>query len=245
MVELAGERLRYETTITNTTKQSEELTMDPNSLMRFMGAAGRSISIPEIGAAFEGGYYAGLFSLNGNGLATHALVVAPKDLGGQASSLRHKVTNNWTPGTLSEFDGVQNTNAMITAGIENHEAAEFCVNLSINGYTDWYLPALAELKIAYVNLKPSTTENATPFYGINNYSVPLQGEYLANDPTASISEPFLTGGLQSFTEATFWSSTETTGQPGSAKTISFSNGFENSASKTFAYSVRAFRRVPL
>jgi hypothetical protein len=31
----------------------------------------------------------------------------------------------------------------------DHPAAEFCVNLSIGGHTDWYLPARYELDIAY------------------------------------------------------------------------------------------------
>jgi hypothetical protein len=44
---------------------------------------------------------------------------------------------------------------MVTAGIDDHPAAQFCVNLSIGGFTDWYLPARYELDIAYFNLKPS------------------------------------------------------------------------------------------
>jgi hypothetical protein len=35
----------------------------------------------------------------------------------------------------------------------------FASDLSIGGFTDWYLPARYELDIAYFNLKPGTTAN--------------------------------------------------------------------------------------
>jgi hypothetical protein len=71
----------------------------------------------------------------------------------------------------SDFDGAANTAAMVTAGIADHPAANFCKNLSIGGFTDWYLPARYELDIAYFNLKPSTAANNTS-WGSNIYSVP-------------------------------------------------------------------------
>jgi hypothetical protein len=100
-----------------------------------------------------------------DGNPTHALIVAPRATGATGSSytlstnLQWKTANTTTAGTTSNFDGAANTAAMDTAGIADHPAAEFCVNLSIGGHTDWYLPARYELDIAYFNLKPSTQGN--------------------------------------------------------------------------------------
>ncbi|MGL6135391.1 MAG: collagen-like triple helix repeat-containing protein, partial [Prochlorococcaceae cyanobacterium] len=37
--------------------------------------------LPALGGALEGGFYGGLYSLNGDGVATHALIVSPKATG--------------------------------------------------------------------------------------------------------------------------------------------------------------------
>jgi hypothetical protein len=39
----------------------------------------------------------------------------------------------------------------VTAGTQPHVAAQYCVSLSEDGYSDWYLPALAELNTLYTN----------------------------------------------------------------------------------------------
>jgi hypothetical protein len=81
---------------------------------------------------------------------------------------------------------------MDTAGIADHPAAEFCVNLSIGGHTDWYLPARYELDIAYFNLKPGTQVNNTG-WGSNIYSVPKRdNNYSPTFPRQSILTPFNT-----------------------------------------------------
>ena len=130
-----------------------------------------------IGEPFGGGYFAGYISHTADGNATHALIVAPRATGATGTgytlttNLAWKTSYSTTAGTTSDFDGAANTAAMVSAGIANHPAAEFCKNLSIGGFTDWYLPARYELDIAYFNLKPTTTANNTS-WGTNIYSVP-------------------------------------------------------------------------
>jgi hypothetical protein len=136
-----------------------------------------------IGEPFGGGYFAGYISHTADGNPTHALIVAPRATGATGTgytlttNLQWKTTATTTAGTTSTFDGAANTAAMVTAGIADHPAANFCKNLSIGGFTDWYLPARYELDIAYFNLKPSTDANSTS-WGTNIYAVPQRNTQL-------------------------------------------------------------------
>lgn len=102
------------------------------------------------GTPFGGGLYAGQITED-DGI-TYAIIVAPKAQGGEASgTLAWKTTQTTTTGTGSLNNGFNNTAAMVAAGISLHPAANFCKGLSINGYTDWYLPAKDELNLLYTN----------------------------------------------------------------------------------------------
>jgi hypothetical protein len=162
--------------------------------------------------------------------------------------LQWKNARTSTAGTTSMFDGAANTAAMVAAGIADHPAAQFCVNLNIGGFTDWYLPAIQELDIAYFNLKPTTAANATtPGYGINDYSVPQRtSNYTASNPTQTYVAAF-GGGSEQFVANYHWASTQhdtdeawyylfTNGISGSF------NGFKDSTS---LFRTRAFRRIAL
>jgi hypothetical protein len=205
--------------------------------------------VPNIGDAFLGGFFAGYISHTANGVATHALIVAPRATG--ASGTGYPVTTNYTwksantttAGTTSTFDGRANTDAMITAGIASHPAAQFCVNLTIGGYTDWYLPARFELDIAYFNLKPGTANNNTST-GINSYSVPVRASnYTTGTPAMTAVAAFNSTGSERFEINETWTSTETNAT--TAVNIIMTSGQVFSPNKNTAYKVRAFRRVPV
>jgi hypothetical protein len=211
-----------------------------------------------IGEEFGGGYFAGYISHTADGNPTHALIVAPR--GGVepgATGTGYTLTTNlaWktaattTSGTTSSFDGVANTAAMVSAGIADHPAAEFCVNLTIGGYTDWYLPSRSELDIAYFNLKPTTDANNTSTsLATNVYQVPPRtAAYTISYPAQTYVTAFNTSAQQF--EATIlphWTSTEvsstnvwrfifTTGNLGSA----------GSPKTSTTLLTRAFRRIAL
>jgi hypothetical protein len=203
-----------------------------------------------IGEAFGGGYFAGYISHTADGNPTHALIVAPRETGATGTgytlttNLRWKTANTTTAGTTSPFDGAANTAAMVTAGIADHPAAEFCVNLSIGGFTDWYLPARYELDIAYFNFKPSTAANSTS-WGINIYSVPKRDmNNTTTYPTqTNLTDWQATAGSQAFVADILWSSTESSAA--NAWHLNLNNGDQTFASKLGNRRVRAFRRIAL
>jgi hypothetical protein len=226
--------------------------MDPNSFRMFMAASAPSgIVLPAIGDSFEGGFYAGLISHTANGVATHALIVAPRATGASGTSYTLTTNYQWktaqttTTGTTSPFDGAANTAAMVTAGINDHPAAKFCVDLSIGGYSDWYLPARFELNIAYYHLKPTTVSNNTSF-GINDYSVPKRTvNNTAGDPAQTSVTAFKDTGSEPFLAFDHWSSTEDSSPD--AWRLNFNTGGLQSTNlaKTNGHRVRAFRKLAL
>ena len=200
------------------------------------------------GDSLEGGFFAGYISHTADGNPTHALIVAPRATGATGTgytlptNLQWKTTNTITAGTTSSFDGAVNTAAMVTAGIADHPAANFCKNLSIGGFTDWYLPARYELDIAYFNLKPSTDANSTSF-GSNIYSVPRRDINNTADYPAQTALTAFSTNAEAFVANNHWSSSE--GNASNGRIVNFNNGSQSGASKTTNYRVRAFRRIAL
>ena len=214
--------------------------------LRAAAAAG----LPAIGAAYEGGFFAGTISHTANGVATHLLIVAPAATGASGTGytittmLQWKTANTATAGTTSSFDGAANSANMNNA---SHPAAQFCEDLSIGGYTDWYLPARYELDIAYENLKPTTASNDTS-YGINAYSVPERtANRTAGAPAQTSIAAFQSGGAEAFLVGYHWSSTESSAT--TAWLLFFGSGVQADPSfgflKDSSFRVRAFRKVAL
>jgi hypothetical protein len=202
-----------------------------------------------IGEPFGGGYFAGYISHTADGNPTHALIVAPRATGATGSSYTLTTMQAWkttattTAGTTSSFDGAANTAAMVTAGISDHPAANFCVGLNIGGFTDWYLPARLELDIAYFNLKPSTASNNTSS-GANVYAVPQRNtNWTSSYPTQTALTAFNTS-AEAFIADLHWSSTENSAS--NTWDFIFSTGVQfSNRSKTTGLRVRAFRRIAL
>ena len=216
----------------------------PHGLRAAAGNAGEAD--PEIGAAYEGGFYAGKIRYQG---ILYYLIVAPAATGATGTGYtlttnkQWKTTNTTTTGTLSGANGASNTAAMVTDGIGAHPAANFCTDLSIGGYTDWYLPARYELDIAYENLKPTTDLNNTA-WGINPYSVPERTvDRTSGDPSQTSIAAFQSGGAEAFVAANHWSSTE----DGSdfAWRLYFITGSQSGFFKNTTNPVRAFRKLAL
>lgn len=196
------------------------------------------VVVPDIGAPYGGGYFAGQISVAGNGIASHNLVVAPKS-SGEDSSKQWKTSNTTTSGTTSFIDGPTNSANMNNA---SHPAAQFCEGLTIGGFSDWYMPALNELEVCYYNLKPTTTSNNTGS-GTNTNAVPSRGSnYTAGTPAQTAATDFQTGNSQAFAVNDYWTSTEYS-SAAYAWRQDFSNGGQNQPNKTAYMYVRAVRRI--
>ena len=205
-----------------------------------------------IGEPFGGGFFAGYISHTADGNPTHALIVAPRLEGATGTGytlttmLAWKTANTTTAGTTSSFDGAANTAAMVTAGIADHPAANFCVGLSIGGFTDWYLPARYELDIAYFNLKPSIDANSTG-WGTNIYAVPQRNiNWTTTYPAQTALTAFNTT-AEAFVADNHWSSSENSAT--NSWLINFKFGNQGNGNifflKASSLRVRAFRRIAL
>lgn len=191
-----------------------------------------------IGDPVGGGFFAGYISHTQNGVATHGLIVAPAASGYNGkSTLQWKTSTTSTSGTSSLYDGAANTANMADAA---HPAANYCAGLTIGGYSDWYLPALYELEIAFYNFKPRTDPNDNSF-GTNAYSVPARSSnYGVYDPNQTSVTAFRYGGAEAF--ISYWHLASTEASSTSSWQLSFSSGSQSYNWKTTGTYVRAFRK---
>ena len=214
-----------------------------------------------IGDELGGGYFAGYISHTENGVPTHALIVAPRANGATGTGYTLTTNLKWADETVdvpanstligasSAFDGKVNTDLMMsliadeTYSAGAFPAAQFCADLSIGGFTDWYLPSRFELDIAYFNLKPGTQVNDTN-WGANIYSVPRRpSNNSRNFPIQTTLTDFTTT-TEAFVGVAHWSSTENSASVAWLLTLSLGN--QTSLSKTDPNRlVRAFRKLAL
>ena len=208
-------------------------------LCSFVGASfgGR----PEIGDAYEGGFFGGQINDSGT---VYDLIVAPRSSG--ESTKQWRTAGIATSGTASTTNGPANTSAMISAGSSLHPAGNFCNGLSIGGFSDWYMPAKDELEVLYYNLKPTTESNFTSS-GTNTNAVPSRGSnYTSGDPSQTSASDFTSGSTEAFEgdgrDSRYWASTQDSGTT-SSRWQAFSNGEQEDDNPTSSYLVRAVRRV--
>jgi len=201
-------------------------------------------------------------------MAKYRVIVAPKS-SGENSSKQYKNATTAAPsatGTLTE--GLKATLAMVAADTSTvYPAAHFCNDLSIGGYSDWYLPARDELELIWRNLKPVTNNNytttdrptgATPDYknlgslgdvanthGLNNNSDPQGVAYTTTVPAQTSVAAFQSGGAEAMTFGSnvYWSSTEYSSSGAWRQNYRSSDpGRQDLYSKPTSYYVRAVRR---
>lgn len=170
--------------------------------------------LPNAGDAYEGGYFVGVMQ---NGSTRYALVISPKAQGQTQLSWSSGLPDpNFLPD--SRWDGKRNC----TGG--NLNVVLFARGLNINGFNDWYVPAIDELDLMYRNLKPTTTNNVTgtvpPNAGAslvtnpnftNPNSLPPGAPYTLTNPAQTPVAIFQAGGSECLDSTTApiatWSST--------------------------------------
>ncbi|HBP1913935.1 TPA: DUF1566 domain-containing protein [Pseudomonas aeruginosa] len=102
---------------------------------------------PAIGAEWhgQGGIYAGLMR-GRDGQPDYHLIVASAESDGELQWGGYGSKSSAT----SKWDGLANTKVLVEAG--GHPAAEFVASVTISGHNDFYLPAQAELMLAWANV---------------------------------------------------------------------------------------------
>ncbi|WP_230369086.1 DUF1566 domain-containing protein [Paludibacterium denitrificans] len=160
-----------------------------------------SNNIPIIGSPLAGGFYAGRFRI---GRIRFALIVSP-NANGETFGIWGKFGKDIN-GANSPFDGMSNTKSMADSG---SEIAKWVLGLTINGYSDWYLPSRDELEILYRNLKPGRCPNRCAFRdGDNPSSMPPGFPYTYQSPEQTKAESFRDGQSEAFKSNWYWSSTQ-------------------------------------
>tara|TARA_R110000803_G_scaffold14711_3_gene40879 strand:+ start:1205 stop:2140 length:936 start_codon:yes stop_codon:yes gene_type:complete len=201
-----------------------------------------AVQIPTVGAAYEGGFFAGQISTAGNGVADYNLVVGPLATA-ENSSKQWDNKNTATPGADSLIDGPQNTADMVADGNATvYPGAHFCNGVTSGGFSDWYMPARNELEVCYYNLKPNTTSNSAAWGG-NTNAVPSRGSnYTAGTPAQTSATIFQGTNSEAFSATlAYWSSTEASATQGFRQIFSY--GGQYAETKSLSRRVRAVRRV--
>tara|TARA_B100001564_G_C20591790_1_gene648195 strand:- start:313 stop:900 length:588 start_codon:yes stop_codon:yes gene_type:complete len=195
--------------------------MDPITQQLFLGAAGSGVALPEIGDFYEGGYFVGFKSETQNGVATHLLIAAPRASAGSTGRNYPSSTNyNWS------------------------NAVSYASGLTINGYSDWFLPGRYELEIAYYNCKPTTASNSGISLGNNAFSVPLRSSaYTSGNPAQTSVAIFQSGGSEAFDDYSHW--TGDNYNSSNAFQLEFDVGNCSFTNKVFSFPLRAFRKVAI
>lgn len=198
-----------------------------------MNAIAKAV-LPAIGTAYEGGFFGGLITLNGE---TYGLVVAPKAQG-ELEEATWGAYGNDLPGAISFNDGLANTQAMAAA---ESDLARWMLALDIAGFSDWYLPSRDELEVLYRNLKPTTQQNYCSFRdGENPSTVPVSYPYSATNPAQTPASAFAEGGEESFAPRWYWASTQYS--PNLAWIQYFDDGRQGNDHKHGEFRARAVRR---
>ena len=178
-----------------------------------------------IGQKYAGGYFAGLNRINRH---VYAVIAAPKDAMHYLPV--YDARNAIKVDSFSQNDGLSNTRAMNNSS-PCFFAANYCCELTYNGYTDWYLPSIHELELCYRYLKPFSANNIT-FHAtdydkyrtftqrVNPNSIPVGCEYTKHTP-AQTTVIDCRSRLASFSTDTYISSTHL-----ESKRLDHSYGFD-------------------
>lgn len=187
--------------------------------------------LPAIGAAFEGGHFAGRIRIDGT---LYAIIVPPKAHSEHAATIWN-ASNKRVAGASSFHDGLANTQAMAKAG---SAIAKWALEREL------YIPARDELELLYRAFKPSKYLN-TSFSGDNPSSEPIGYAYAPKFPAQTTVKEFRGSGTEAFAENWYWSSTQYAGYGEYAWCQGFSHGFQLNRPKSAQLRVRAVRRLPI
>ena len=168
---------------------------------------------PIIGDFWRGGYYVGDISDTYNsGVASYRLILSEqsaetfKRIRTDATSYPTDPFPRISP--WSEWNGYYNTRQVNTEKITStssetaiadfsvYEAFNYCRNLTLNGYSDWYIPSTNEWDVVYRSFKPAIDSNDTRSptstvyaLGVNYYAVPVRTTVQTSTVPAQTTDP--------------------------------------------------------
>ncbi|MGE6473407.1 hypothetical protein [Serratia proteamaculans] len=170
--------------------------------MSAIAQAAPAQTTPAIGQAYGGGFVTGITRDPVTGKRSlHITAGAAHELVGKWGEYGEKID-----GADSFTDSLANTQAMAAAG---SDLAAKVLALSIDGFTDWAIPARDVQELQYRHFKPTTEENwAGRRDGDNPNSVPVGQLYSENDPLQTVHTNFQEDGAEAFRDTWYWSSSQ-------------------------------------
>ena len=210
-----GETVNVSGTVDTNTPGTYTITYTATDAAGNTGTATRTVTVNapglSIGDFHQGGY---IFYLDGNG---GGLIAANID----QSSAEWGCSGTAITGADSPIDGAQNTIDILAGCPTPGIAADICANLSLNGYSDWYLPADVELRAMHDLIGPGSGD----------------GQFISGGVYEG------TGNVGGFRNGYYWCSTEITaaGNDTAGRVVNFTNG--NWGVNDFKYSINSVRAV--
>ena len=191
-----------------------------------------TVTIPQIGQAYGGGFVTGVTVENGQRYLNITAGAA------------HELKGVWgargvlIEGASSFTDSRSNTESMAAAG---SELAQKVLALEIDGHTDWAIPARDVQELQYRHLKPTSEENyCWGRDGDNPNSLPIGLLYTAELPAQTTLPAFQDDGAEAFSGSWYWSSTQRSAN--FAFNVYFAGGYQSLYDKHNELRVRAVRR---
>ncbi|MGE8451288.1 MAG: DUF1566 domain-containing protein [Pseudomonadales bacterium] len=198
-----------------------------------MSATAQSQTIPAIGQAYGGGFVTGITRDPVTGKRSlHITAGAAHELVGKWGEYGEKIE-----GADSFTDSLTNTQSMAAAG---SDLAEKVLDLNIDGFTDWAIPARDVQELQYRHFKPTTEENwAGRRDGDNPNSVPIGKLYSEKSPLQTVHADFQEGGAEAFRDTWYWSSSQRSAND--AFDVTFDGGHQGISAKFYELRVRPVR----
>lgn len=195
--------------------------------------AAPTVTAPAIGQPYGGGFVTGI---------TRDPVTGKRYLNITAGAA-HEMVGKWgeygekTEGADSFTDSLANTKAMASAG---SDLAAKVLALSIDGLTDWAIPARDVQELQYRHFKPTIEENwANSRNGDNPHSDPVGHLYSEEDPLQTVHTAFQEGGAEAFRDTWYWSSSQRSAS--TAFGLGFVDGYQGYVGKGHELRVRPVR----